>query len=72
MSKPTNLTRNDNLTGTKNTTNTLEAWKGLKEIIVFLMTHGWEAPIVTGVWSPKALSATSLSSLQMCIRVYRA
>ena len=34
-----NLTRNDNLAGTKNTTNSLEAWKGLQEIIVFLMTN---------------------------------
>ena len=34
-----NLTRNDNLTGIKNPTNSLEAWKGLREIIVFLMTH---------------------------------
>ena len=34
-----NLTRKDNLTGTKNPTNSLEAWKGLREIIVFLMTH---------------------------------
>lgn len=30
-----NLTRTDNLTGTKNTTNSLEAWKGLQEIVVF-------------------------------------
>ena len=34
-----NLTRKDNLTGTKNPTNSLEAWKGLREIIVFLITH---------------------------------
>ena len=34
-----NLTRNDNLTGIKNPTNSLEAWKGLREIIVFLITH---------------------------------
>jgi len=35
-----NLTKNhDNFTGTKNTTNSLEAWKGLQEIIVFMMTH---------------------------------
>ena len=34
-----NLTRNDNLTGIKNPTNSLEAWKGPREIIVFLMTH---------------------------------
>ena len=30
-----NLTRTDTLTGTKNTTNSLEAWKGLQEIVVF-------------------------------------
>ena len=34
-----NLTRNDNLTSTKNTTNSLEAWKGLQKIVVFQMTH---------------------------------
>ena len=34
-----NLTRKDNLTGTKNPPNSLEAWKGLREIIVFLITH---------------------------------
>ena len=67
-----NLTRNDNLAGTKNTTNSLEAWKGLQEIIVFLMTHDGRPLKVTGVWNPKPLSKTSLSSLQMCIRVYRA
>ena len=42
-----NLTRNDNLTSTKKTTNSLEAWKG--------PMMGREAPKVTGVWSPKAL-----------------
>lgn len=30
-----NLTRNDNLTSTKNTTNSLEAWKGFQKIVVF-------------------------------------
>ena len=66
-----NLTRNDNLTGIKNPTNSLEAWKGLREIIVFLMTHDGRPLKLLECGVLKLFQQQSLSSLQMCIRVYR-
>ena len=67
-----NLTRKDNLTGTKNPPNSLEAWKGLREIIVFLITHDGRPLKLLECAVLKLFQQLSLSSLQMCIRVYRA
>lgn len=57
-----NLTRKDNLTGTKNPTNSLEAW----------ITHDGRPLKLLECGVLKLFQQLSLSSLQMCIRVYRA